>query len=279
MTATGSLAVCLFCFPVFLLLEAGREGLRTNIIRFLAIRRMGLYMMSKVKGKFFAGPLHHHFFQPKGRKLEFGFALIPEQGVPLAKTGSEKMARESLSMLMDGLGSEELDKLLLQNSSKSAEALLLSPAMDKLIEWSKCLEKLQQEQADKAAAHVKETGKLPTPDPAPEDESAGSQSKDTQPGKEETADKVEAAPVEPEPEHRDEIPDLPDGNLEGEEVSQIDPVWETAFKHLVLPETMVQTLKSVTPDVFWNLHSFATARVLAISLNFKMTELKYWHLC
>ena len=227
-------------------------------------------MMNKVKGKFYSGPLHLHVYHSKGRKLEYGFALIPDQGLPPAKSLSEKMARESLAMLMDGLGSDVVDKLLSQNSSMSAESLLQSPDMEKKIEWQKCVEQYQREQADKAAIHVHETGTLSPPEPAGQEATPSVEIKEIELSKE-TAGKGEAElsqemaakaePVEAEQEYKDE---LPDANDEPEGHCQKVPVWEIAFKHLVLPPSITQTLSTVKEDVFWNLHSFASARDSAV---------------
>ncbi|CAE7458862.1 Nek5 [Symbiodinium sp. CCMP2592] len=220
----------------------GREKMKELATVYLAIRRMTLYMQSKLPhAADLGGFLQFHQRHPQGLQANLGKVA----DLPPATSVAEKMLREAVFCLMDGSCDEHIGNLLCQSPMMNGQALVENADIESSLHFKALLQKLVDEEADKQAKLLlKQQAKA-----AENAEEAASVAETSQPV---PAESQTGSVMESQPE-------LPEEELEQKPAAP--RAWAQAFPALIIPESMQVTLAGVDDSVFWNLHRFACARV------------------
>ncbi|CAE7212244.1 ygeX [Symbiodinium sp. KB8] len=219
--------------------EGGREMVRTQCVVFLGIRRILHFLQEKLGFQCWLSFLAFHESQPRGTTLTHARDLVPDEGLPAAKLGSEKLCRESLAMLMDGAADEALEEALQGNPHMNAEDLLSTAALEGILMWKQIQELRAGEERERLlSAASAAASAAPSAVPA----AAASSDVDAETGGPRRASE-EVTVVE-------------------EEVAEVPkPSWTKFFPDLIIPDSMAETFSGRDETVLAKLHQFASARV------------------
>ncbi|CAE7307913.1 ygeX, partial [Symbiodinium sp. CCMP2456] len=211
---------------------------RTLCVKFLGIRRILHFLREKLGYQCWLSFLAFHESQPRGTSLTHARDLVPDEGLPAAKLGSEKLCRESLAMLMDGAADEALEEALQGNPHMNAEDLLSTAALEGILMWKKIQELRAGEERERLLSAASALASAaPSAVPA-----AACGEVDAETGGPSRASE-EVAVVE------DEVAEVP------------LPAWTKYFPDLIIPDSMVETFSGKDETVLAKLHQFASARV------------------
>ena len=111
--------------------------------------------------------LGFHESQPKGILLTHCRDILSEEGLPAAMVGSERLCRESLAMLIDGVADESLEEALQGNPNMNGEDLLSTAALESCFMWKRIKELRAGEERERLVAEASAATPAASVDPAP----------------------------------------------------------------------------------------------------------------